>query len=188
MAKEYESDETYVPLSRGIRPYLKTYTSTAISLYNWILSGAEWKSGKDYGTLWTSYKEMSDALRRSGNTIRKAIHELSSGYPLSMLSRSGETAPPFIEIAEESGTTRDKRIKIRILKAKMSGKCFQAANGKKKKAPARRKSPRQDPLEPRIDDPDTIEAEVDDYVSALIKKTAGEMDIERLFNPKAEQE
>lgn len=166
-SKVHESDESYVPLSRGIRRYLRTYSLGAQALYTWILTGADWRSGDDYGVISTTISELSDGLGASGNSIRKYLHELSNGWPLSMLSRSGKTAPPFVEITS-TGQKRAQALRIRIIKAKMSAICFKKNGQNERNDNQPRKTRKKKPSEPEIINPDTIEEEIEDHVQGLI--------------------
>lgn len=179
MSKKFsvpESDESYVPLSRGIRNYQKTYSLGAQALYQWILTGADWRTGSDYGCLDTTIAELCEGLGVSGNSIRKYLHELSNGWPLSILSRSGETAPPFVEITC-SGTRRAKTLRIKILKAKMSAACYKKNGNTDTAKPPEKPRPR--PSEPLIIDSDSIEEEIEDHVQELIDQIVRHTDVRK---------
>ena len=122
---------TYVPLFRGIEPYLWAYSPAAISVYLWLLIKARFK-GDDRGTVTFSLAEIQDGdpdpsgthliggVNLSPKTIRKALEELSLGH-LSNVP-PGREAPPFIEIIRRpTGGGRGLKIKIKILRAKLSG-------------------------------------------------------------------
>lgn len=113
--------ETFLPLSRGLRKYQRVYTATAISLYLWLLQGADWRPGRNFGILTATLREMREGLASDRKTIQAALSELDRGYPFPQLSRNGSgTAPPFIKIiSEHSGRGKPTRYCIRIRKAKL---------------------------------------------------------------------
>lgn len=178
-----ESDETYVPVSRGFGQYQKTYTAAAQSMFLHFLFVADWRlDSPEYGTLWTGYADIADALGLSGNTVRRCLKELEQGYPLGMLSRSGEPAPAFIEILGSKGVARSKRIRVRILKAKLSPKCYNRKNGNGKPAePLLARARASAKVVPAEVDPETAAAEVEDVVGRLIGSVADKVDVRKLF-------
>lgn len=161
--------ETFLPLSRGLRRYQRTYTPIGVSLYLWVLQGADWRLGKDYGVLETSVAEMAAGLGLSRPSIKAALKELSRGYPFSFLSRSGETAPAFIEILAKMKRGRDVIYRIRLLKAKLRLADFDRYTGNNKVKSA----------------PEAIEEEILGgkirEIQGIIGKTAASLDIQKLL-------
>lgn len=131
------TEETFLPLSRGLRKYQRVYTPAAMSLYLWLLQGAEWRPGPDYGTVEATLLEMREGLALDRKTIKTALKELERGYPFPFLSRTGtDTAPAFILIEKISKRGRQTLYRIRILKAKLRLSDFDrfTGNGRKKSA------------------------------------------------------
>jgi hypothetical protein len=154
------NNPTYVPLSRGIREHLPTYSSNAFKVYLFLLTGAEHKSGPDYGTLWTTTKEICDGTGLSPNTVRASIRELTRGH-VSLLSPSGKSADPFCSIIENDGDTRAKRIRFRIEKAKISARDFH-----KEVDPARARGELPDDADAA--DADDAEREVENLLDGFV--------------------
>lgn len=123
---------SYVPFFRGIEPYLWAYSEHAIKIYLWLLIKARF-AGNHKGTVEFTMGEMKDGVLEPGGkylvggvnirlkTIRKALEELSRGH-LSNVP-PGREAPPFIKITRRS-RGRGMRIKVEILKAKLSAREF----------------------------------------------------------------
>lgn len=128
--------ETFLPLSRGIRKYQRVYTGNGISLWLWILQGADWRPGTEYGILEATLREMREGLGMDRKTIQATLRELSRGYPFPMLSRSGkDTAPSLIDILSKGKRGRQTLYRIRILKAKLRLKDFERFTGNGQKPP-----------------------------------------------------
>jgi len=123
---------TYVPLFRGIEPYLWAYSPPAILVYLWLLIRARFK-GDEKGTVEFTIGDISDGtldpsgkylvggVNLSRNTIMRALEELARGH-LSNVP-PGREAPPFIQITRKA-RGRTQKWKVEILKAKLSAKDF----------------------------------------------------------------
>lgn len=129
---ENNNKSTYVPLFRGIEPYLWAYSELAITVYLWLLIKARFK-GEHKGTVEFNLSDIKDGypdpsgkylvggVGLSINTIKKVLRELDRGHLSSV--PPGREAPPFIQILK-SARGRNQKWKVEILKAKLSGKKF----------------------------------------------------------------
>jgi len=135
---------SWIPLSRGIEPYLGSYTPEAITLYLTLALRADWREGKDYGVVEVSVgacpalaalerqdpigkaADLSARLGMDRRTVSARLRELALGNPIGILTPNRESSPPFIKILEEKGRTKGKTLRIKILKAKLTAKVFRA--------------------------------------------------------------
>ena len=107
---------SYAPISTRLAEYISCYSPSAISLYTYLVTKANWNTGPDHGTLEIRVKEMSRGTGLSTPTIRRSLRELARGYPLGILSKNKRKAPSLIEIQTHCGKTRRKRCAIIILR------------------------------------------------------------------------
>lgn len=142
MSEKTTSTETYIPFSRGIDPYLGSYTTASIVIYLQLALRADYRAGPDHGTIEISLsanKDLEDRERISTlgvlpnikgklgldpKTVNRCLIELSEGHVIGLLTKNRMPAPPFIEILETKGTRRGKIFRVRLLKAKLSAKQF----------------------------------------------------------------
>lgn len=121
------SNNSYVPLSRGIIPYLKSYSGNAIKLYIYLLLIAEWKG--DYkGVAEFTFNEVEEKVSVTKKTAIRALHELEAGH-----KEKGNKAPSFIKILCMA-KARGKKSKVVIRKAKLTAPDFTGKRRKKRKA------------------------------------------------------
>jgi hypothetical protein len=189
---EAKSQNTYIPLSRGIEPYLGVYSSSAIVAYIQIGLRAIWKVGPDHGTVELSLgpnrrleeqqakhpigvlPNLAGRLGMDRKTARRVLAELAKGHKVGILTRTRTTAPPFIEILETRGKTKDKTFIVRILKAKLSARQFEPRTHAR--PPARGDDQELDLKDPK----DQAQA----IVAELVDQVAGTVDVKHLFGEK----
>ena len=169
------SRSNYVPISRGLRPYLGVYSPLAVTLYVLLLQDAEWRPGPDHGKVQVTIKGLREDLGWHPQTIRKSIDELVKGHPIRLITRSNRTAPPFIEILKTEGRTRGKKITIQILKPKLTARAFHSDTWRSSRARARVKEP---PPEIDLTDP---QSEAEAVAGNLIQDIAKGFDVKKLF-------
>lgn len=176
--QEPKSRSTYVPVSRGLRPYLGVYSPQAVTLYLLLINDAAWRPGPDHGKLKITIKALQEDLGWHRQTIRNALDELVKGHPIRLKTRNNMTSPPFIEILEVEGKTRGKTTTIRILKAKLTAKAYHSESWRAPRARARAQEP---PPEIDLKDPQN---EGEAIAGNLIKDLADRFDPSDLFGQK----
>ncbi len=127
MGAENGQKSSYVPLSRGIKPYLEVYSPSAIKVYICLLIDARF-NGKKKGEVEFTFAEMQKNINMNFRTVKKSLIDLAMGIKN---SRSGKKAPPFIKIIKLA-TARGQKNRVLILKAKLTVKDF---HGKKSDTP-----------------------------------------------------
>jgi len=193
---------SWLPLSRGLEPYLGAYSPEALVLWLAMTLRAEWREGQAFGTVEISIgrnpaleeREASDSIgvfpdiaARTGlgrRTVRTRLLELSKGHPIGILTPNKETAPPFIRIVKSSGRTRGKTITVQILKAKLTAKQFKARP--RPPAHARQKSGQDSgpgPMSPIVDSYSDPETEGEAILATLTDKVLGARKREAPFGP-----
>ena len=189
---EAKSRNTYIPLSRGIEPYLGVYSASAILVYIQIGLRAIWKVGPDHGTVEISLgpnrrleerqakhpigvlPSLAGRLGMDRKTARKVLAELTKGHRVGIITRTRSTAPPFLEILETRGKTKDKTLIVRILKAKLSARQFEPRTHAGARPPAHEgELDLQDPK-------DQTQA----IVAELVDQVAKTVDVKHLFGEK----
>jgi len=120
----FQSSEPYVPLSKGLREHLGAYSGNALKTYIWLLTGAGWLLGPDYGIVEFCIVDLMSGGGLARNTAKATLQELARGYPVGILSKNKQAAPALIDILESRGSTRGKVYRVRIRRAKMTAACF----------------------------------------------------------------
>ena len=79
MPENCMTDETYVPLSRGLKEHLKDMSSHAVKVYIFLLLDARF-CGPMKGALSITIRDIATDLKMNRNVVWKALQELSGKY------------------------------------------------------------------------------------------------------------